>query len=78
VPQLVENSLQFDHAVIGPADEIKLAAMLILTREDLPNGSTFAVSANARPGERRLYLSNASKDYLQANSPLWAEVWSVQ
>lgn len=68
----------FDYSVIGPEDEIKLAAMILLTRDDLPTGSSFAVGANAPEGCRMLLLSQASKEYLQANSPTWAEVWSSE
>lgn len=66
---------RFDYAVTGPAEDIKLAAMLILTREDLPSGSSFAVGANAPEGQRMLLLSKTSMEYLVANSSAWADVF---
>ncbi|HWI68642.1 MAG TPA: hypothetical protein VNS88_09705 [Nitrospiraceae bacterium] len=51
----------FPYFIDADPDEISaLSAMLILPRQSAPNGSSYAVTSDARVGKRRLWLSDVS------------------
>lgn len=60
----------FPHVIIGTpkAVQILVTVLLDLERDDVPNGSSFAVTVDRttnRPGMWKLWLSNVSKKFLE-------------
>ncbi len=55
----------FPYVISGPEkDVLEIIAGLIHPREGMPNGSSFAVTSDAKRGCRRIWLSKVSYDTL--------------
>lgn len=63
----------FPYVVVLPSGTVRRLVVKIMTRKDLSNGSSFAVTADSgRLGYSKLWLSAASYHFLKGEAGLFA------
>ncbi len=77
VATVAGGSEPLPHGIVAPAEVVaEMAAVLVRPSEQCPNGSSFAVGADAPDGHRRLRLSGAAARRLAEHlSPTDPRAW---